>query len=48
MTAHRALFAGTAITEQFAPLHCSIATPWAHDEAVWLPTSERTMTRLAS
>jgi hypothetical protein len=25
MIAHRALFAGTTITEQFAPLHCSIA-----------------------
>ena len=34
MTAHRALFAGTTITEQFAPPHCSIATPGAHDEAV--------------
>jgi len=27
MTAHRALFAGTIITGQFASLHCSIATP---------------------
>ena len=34
------LFAGTAIAEQFVPLHCSIATPRAHDEAVYADLGE--------
>jgi hypothetical protein len=40
MIAHRVLFAGTAIAEQFVPLHCSIATPRAHDEAVYADLGE--------
>ena len=34
MTAYQELSAGTAIAEQFAPLHCGVTTPRTHDEAI--------------